>query len=42
MKVDIQLGDIVVAMGAYTDSKANYIRLLDHDFAAIADDEVLR
>lgn len=36
------LRDIVIAMGACTDSKVNRLRLLDHDFAAIADFEVLR
>jgi purine-nucleoside phosphorylase len=34
---DIQLHDVILAMGASTDSKVNRIRLLDHDFAAIAD-----
>lgn len=34
---DIKLGDILVALGACTDSKVNRIRFLDHDFAAIAD-----
>ncbi|MBI3714673.1 MAG: purine-nucleoside phosphorylase [Betaproteobacteria bacterium] len=39
---DIQLGEIIVAMGASTDSKVNRIRLLDHDYAAIADYDVMR
>lgn len=39
---DIKLGDIIIAMGACTDSKVNRIRLLDHDYAAIADYETLR
>lgn len=34
---DVKLGDVIVAMGASTDSKVNRIRFLDHDFAAIAD-----
>ena len=32
-----KLGDILIALGASTDSKVNRIRFLDHDFAAIAD-----
>ncbi|WP_174875955.1 purine-nucleoside phosphorylase [Vogesella oryzae] len=36
------LRDVVIAMGACTDSKVNRMRFLDHDFAAIADFEVLR
>lgn len=39
---DIQLRDVIIAMGASTDSKVNRMRLLDHDFAAIADYELLR
>ncbi len=39
---DIKLGEIIVAMGASTDSKVNRIRLMDHDYAAIADYEVMR
>jgi purine-nucleoside phosphorylase len=39
---DIKLGDIIIAMGACTDSKVNRIRFMDHDFAAIADFDVLR
>jgi purine-nucleoside phosphorylase len=39
---EISLGEIIIAMGASTDSKVNRIRLMDHDFAAIADYEVLR
>ena len=34
---DVALGDVIVAMGASTDSKVNRMRFLDHDFAAIAD-----
>ena len=33
----VKLGDILVAMGASTDSKVNRLRFMDHDFAAIAD-----
>lgn len=34
---DIQLGDVIIAMGASTDSKVNRMRFMDHDFAAVAD-----
>lgn len=34
---EIRLGDVLLALGASTDSKVNRIRFLDHDFAAIAD-----
>ena len=34
---DVRLGDIIIAMGASTDSKVNRTRFLDHDFAALAD-----
>ncbi|PXX45341.1 purine-nucleoside phosphorylase [Undibacterium pigrum] len=34
---DMQLGDVLIAMGASTDSKVNRMRFMDHDFAAIAD-----
>jgi purine-nucleoside phosphorylase len=37
----LALGDIILAMGGSTDSKVNRIRFLDHDFAAIADYELL-
>ena len=36
-----QIGDIILAMGASTDSKINRMRFLGHDFAAIADYELL-
>ena len=38
---DVRLGDVIIAMGASTDSKVNRVRFLDHDFAAIADYELL-
>ena len=38
---DLALGDIILALGASTDSKVNRMRFLDHDFAAIADYELL-
>ena len=37
---DQQLGDVIVALGASTDSKVNRVRFLDHDFAAVADFEL--
>jgi purine-nucleoside phosphorylase len=37
----LKLGDVIVAMGASTDSKVNRLRFLDHDFAAIADHGLL-
>lgn len=38
----IQLGDVLLAMGGSTDSKVNRMRFLDHDFAAIADYNLLK
>ncbi|OAN13347.1 purine-nucleoside phosphorylase [Photobacterium jeanii] len=38
---DVKLMDVIVAMGACTDSKVNRIRLSNHDFAAIADYSIL-
>ncbi|MFZ6710223.1 purine-nucleoside phosphorylase [Undibacterium sp. TC9W] len=37
LRADMQLGDVIVAMGASTDSKVNRMRFMDHDFAALAD-----
>ncbi|QPB82204.1 purine-nucleoside phosphorylase [Pseudoalteromonas rubra] len=37
----MQLRDIIIAMGACTDSKVNRMRFKDHDFAAIADFSLL-
>ncbi len=37
VKDDVNLMDVVIAMGASTDSKVNRIRFSDHDFSAIAD-----
>ncbi len=34
---DVKLRDIIVALGASTDSKCNRMRFMDHDFAAVAD-----
>lgn len=37
IREDIKLHDIVISMGACTDSKVNRIKFNNHDFAAIAD-----
>lgn len=37
LAADVKLGDVIVALGASTDSKVNRMRFMDHDFAAIAD-----
>ncbi|MBE2898479.1 purine-nucleoside phosphorylase [Pasteurellaceae bacterium TAE3-ERU1] len=37
VKEDVKLRDVVIGMGACTDSKVNRIRFKDNDFAAIAD-----
>ena len=37
-----KLRDVVIGMGACTDSKVNRIRFKDHDFAAIADFDMVR
>ncbi|MCE0559144.1 purine-nucleoside phosphorylase [Motilimonas sp. E26] len=38
----VKVRDVIVAMGACTDSKVNRMRFKDHDFAAIASFELLR
>ena len=38
----MKLMDVVIGMGACTDSKVNRIRFKDHDFAAIADFDMVR
>ena len=38
---DIKLRDVIIGMGASTDSKANRIRFANHDFAAIASYDLL-
>jgi purine-nucleoside phosphorylase len=38
---NLALGDLILALGGSTDSKVNRMRFLDHDFAAIADYELL-
>ncbi len=37
VRKDVKLRDVVIGMGACTDSKVNRIRFKNHDFAAIAD-----
>ncbi len=39
--VDVKLRDVVIAMGGCTDSKVNRMRFMEHDFAAIADYDLL-
>ncbi|HFD2949962.1 TPA: purine-nucleoside phosphorylase [Klebsiella pneumoniae] len=39
---DVKLRDIVIGLGACTDSKVNRLRFKDHDFAAIADFNMVR
>lgn len=39
---DVNVRDIVIGMGASTDSKVNRMRFKDHDFAAIADFDLVR
>ncbi len=34
---DVKLGDVIIALGASTDSKVNRVRFRGHDFAALAD-----
>ena len=41
LAADVKVRDIILAVGASTDSKVNRIRFLDHDFAATADFELL-
>ena len=38
---DVKLRDVVIGMGACTDSKVNRMRFRDHDFSAIADFDLL-
>ena len=37
ISTDVKVRDVVIGMGACTDSKVNRIRFKDHDFAAICD-----
>ncbi|MCW2479879.1 MULTISPECIES: purine-nucleoside phosphorylase [Symbiopectobacterium] len=42
VREDVKLYDVVIGMGACTDSKVNRLRFKDHDFAAIADFDLVR
>ncbi|MEC5319440.1 purine-nucleoside phosphorylase [Brenneria populi subsp. brevivirga] len=42
VRADVKLRDVVIGMGACTDSKVNRMRFKDHDYAAIADFELVR
>ncbi|MBF8999308.1 purine-nucleoside phosphorylase [Vibrio nitrifigilis] len=42
VSTDIKVRDVVIGMGACTDSKVNRIRFKGHDFAAIADYKMVR
>lgn len=42
VRKDVKLYDVVIGMGACTDSKVNRMRFKDHDFAAIADFDLVR
>lgn len=39
---DVNVGDLIAAIGASTDSRVNRLRFLNHDFSAVADFELLR
>lgn len=41
ISANVKVRDVVIGMGACTDSKVNRIRFKDHDFAAIANYELL-
>ena len=42
VRADVKVRDVIIGMGASTDSKVNRMRFKDHDFAAIADYGLLR
>ncbi|MCV9878736.1 purine-nucleoside phosphorylase [Brenneria izbisi] len=42
VRSDVKLRDVVIGMGACTDSKVNRMRFKDHDYAAIADFDMVR
>lgn len=42
VRSDVNLRDVVIGMGACTDSKVNRLRFKDHDYAAIADFDMVR
>ena len=37
VRMDVKVRDVIIGLGACTDSKVNRIRFKDNDFAAIAD-----
>lgn len=41
VSLDVKVRDVIIGMGASTDSKVNRMRFNDHDFAAIADYQLL-
>ena len=42
VRADVKLRDVVIGLGACTDSKVNRMRFKDHDYAAIADFDMVR
>jgi len=42
VRADVHVRDVIIGMGACTDSKVNRMRFKDHDYAAIADYGLLR
>ena len=42
LREDVKLRDVIVAQGAGTDSRVNRMRLMDHDFPAVADFTLVR
>ena len=42
ISTDVKVRDVIIGMGACTDSKVNRMRFRDHDFAAIADFALVR
>ena len=42
VRADVKVRDVIIGMGACTDSKVNRMRFKDHDFAAIADYSLLK
>lgn len=42
LRTDVQLRDVIIAQGAGTDSKVNRMRVMDHDFPAVADFTLVR
>jgi len=41
VREDVKVMDVIIAMGASTDSKVNRSRFMNHDFAALADFQLL-